>query len=93
VNPTGGQIGEGEGIGVAVFLTRFFFFTGFLVGFLVVVETADALGVEVGLLVAGFAVEVGFGEGFGVAATALGATKAVQINIETNNLTFTLGSI
>ncbi len=36
VNPTGGQIGDGEGIGVAVFLTFFFFFlTGFLVAFVV----------------------------------------------------------
>jgi hypothetical protein len=31
VNATGGQIGDGDGIGVAVFLTFFFFLTGFLV--------------------------------------------------------------
>jgi hypothetical protein len=39
VKPVGGQTGEGDGIGVAVFFT-FFLFTGFLVGFFVVVVLA-----------------------------------------------------
>ena len=74
VNPTGGQIGEGDGIGVAVFLTFFFFFTGFLVGFLVVVVLELTLGLAVAGLAdtAGFGVAVllAFAVGFGVGVTA-----------------------
>jgi hypothetical protein len=95
VKPTGGQIGEGDGIGVAVFLTFFFFFfTGFFVGFLVVVVLELTLGSEV----VGFADAAGFGVaflltltvGFGVGVTAneLEVNKDVAIRIEMNNLTF-----
>jgi hypothetical protein len=94
VNPTGGQIGEGDGIGVAVFLTFFFFFTGFLVGFLVVVELELILGLALAGLAdtAGFGVAVllGFAVGFGVGVTAyeLVVSNVVATKIETNNLTF-----
>ena len=45
VKPIGGQTGDGDGIGVAVFFT-FFFFTGFLVDFFVVDDTDDDDGAD-----------------------------------------------
>lgn len=67
VNLTGGQIGDGEGIGVAVFFT-FFFFTGFLVGFFVVDDTD---GVALALFeTAGVALALGLALGVGDAACA-----------------------
>jgi hypothetical protein len=53
VKPIGGQTGDGEGIGVAVFFT-FFFLTGFFVGFLLVVVDGEDLDVEVDFVAAGF---------------------------------------
>ena len=98
VNPTGGQIGEGEGIGVAVFLT-FFFFTGFFVevdvlGFLVEF-TVGALVAGEGLIeffetgvVISFLVEVTLLLGFGVGVTActLDTPIAVQKRVAIINL-------
>jgi hypothetical protein len=81
-------------MGVAVFLTFFFFFTGFLVGFLVVVE----LELILGLAVAGLADTAGLGVasvlalvvGFGVGVTAyeLEVNNVVATKIDTNNFAF-----
>jgi len=94
VNPTGGQIGEGDGIGVAVFLTFFFFFTDFLVGFLVVVVLELTFGLEL----VGFADAAGFGVaflltlavGFGVGVTAeeLVVNNVVVSKTDMNTLIF-----
>jgi hypothetical protein len=94
VNPIGGQTGDGEGIGVAVFFT-FFFLTGFFFGFLLVVEEGDVCTVEPDFEAAGvgegLAVEVDFG--VGVAAYELVEINVVERNIEITNLNFTLCSI
>jgi hypothetical protein len=86
----GGQTGEGDGIGVAVFLTTFFFFfTGFLVTFLVVVGLGVAFTV---LLTVGFGVALAVGFGVGVAAEANEVTITADIKVAINNLIFTLCS-
>jgi len=79
VNPTGGQIGEGDGIGVAVFLTFFFFLIGFFVAFFFsdfFVESGLTVLFPVGFTVA-FLDGLGFelGLGVGVAACALDPNK------------------
>jgi hypothetical protein len=82
---SGGQTGDGDGIGVAVFLTTFFFFfltTGFLVTFLVVVGFGVA-----------FAVVFDDGFGVGVAAVATEDKSTADIKAAIINLIFTLYSI
>jgi high-affinity Fe2+/Pb2+ permease len=97
VKPIGGQTGDGDGIGVAVFFTFFFltgFFVGFFVGFLVVFVEGVDLTVEVDFVAAGFgeglAVAVVFG--VGVAAYELVETNIVERKIEITNLNFILYS-
>ena len=94
----GGQIGEGDGIGVAVFFTFFFltgFFVGFLVGFLVEVEDGDAFTVELDFVAVGFGEDFEEADGFGVgdAACELVAASNVLRNIEITNLYFIADSI
>ena len=87
---TGGQTGEGDGIGVAVFLT-FFFFTGFLVGFLVVDEAA---GFAVALFeTAGDAFLLGLALGVGVAAYADESRRVEDVIAAISKFLFTLCSI
>jgi hypothetical protein len=99
VNLTGGQTGDGEGIGVAVFLTTFFFgffTTGFLlvvaflvaVAFLVGVAFLVATALAVGLAVA---LTDALGEGLlvGVAACTLDIEKLVATEIA-NKIAITL---
>lgn len=69
VKPIGGQIGDGDGIGVAVFF-GFFFFTGFLVGFLLGFLLVETLGVLVEFFDAEGAVDALL-LGFGVGVAAL----------------------
>jgi hypothetical protein len=69
VKPIGGQIGDGDGIGVAVFF-GFFFFTGFLLGFLVGFLLVETLGVPADVFDAEGAVEA-LALGFGVGVAAL----------------------
>jgi hypothetical protein len=90
VNLIGGQTGDGEGIGVAVFFT-FFFFTGFLVGFLVVDETA---GVAWALFeTAGVAFAVGLALGVGDAACADESKRDEDVIAAITKFRFTLCSI
>ena len=87
---SGGQTGEGDGIGVAVFLT-FFFFTGFLVGFFVVDEAA---GFAVALFeTAGVAFLLGLALGVGVAAYADESRRDEDVIAAISNFLFTLCSI
>ena len=93
VNLIGGQTGDGDGIGVAVFFT--FFFTGFLVGFLLgflLVEAVAAFG-EADFEVTGLALllELAFGEG--VAAYEEVVKSAIEVKREIINLIFILCSI
>jgi hypothetical protein len=90
VKRTGGQTGEGDGIGVAVFLT-FFFFTGFLVGFFVVDE---ASGFAVALFeTAGVAFLLGLAFGVGVAAYADESRRDEDVIAAISKFLFTLCSI
>jgi hypothetical protein len=108
VNLTGGQIGEGEGIGVAVFLTFFFFLTGFLValevlGFLVALEVLTFFDDDglVELFVSGFTVAffdgvallLGFGFGVGVAACTFVVNITEHNNAAKTYFNFILDSI
>ena len=87
---TGGQTGEGDGIGVAVFLT-FFFFTGFLVGFFVVDEAA---GFAVALFeTAGVAFLLGLALGVGEAAYADESRRDEDVIAAISKFLFTLCSI
>jgi hypothetical protein len=90
VNPTGGQIGDGEGIGVAVFLTFFFFFlTGFLVAFVV-------LGFLVAFEVLTFLVEEGLTEFFAVGETVsffVGVALLVGLGVGVAACTFAVNII
>jgi hypothetical protein len=91
VKRSGGQTGEGDGIGVAVFLTFFFFFTGFLVGFFVVDE---ASGFAVALFeTAGVAILLGLALGVGVAAYADESRRDEDVIAAISNFLFTLCSI
>jgi hypothetical protein len=88
VKPTGGHTGNGDGIGVAVFLT--FFLTGFLVvafllGTALEVVVGEAEVATVGLI------EVVLG--FGVAAKAVDVISEVARVAAINNLDLTLYSI
>jgi hypothetical protein len=89
VKPIGGQTGEGEGIGVAVFFT-FFFLTGFFVGFLLVFVEGDAFTVEPDFVATGFGEDlvVAVGFGVGVAAYELLVINNVERSIEITNLKF-----
>ena len=70
VKPIGGQIGDGDGIGVAVFF-GFFFFIGFLLGFLLGFLEVEAVGLVVEVFDAEDAVDtLLLGFGVGVAALA-----------------------
>jgi hypothetical protein len=94
----GGQIGEGDGIGVAVFFTFFFltgFLAGFLVGFLVEVDEGDAFTVELDFVAVGFGEVLEEAEGLadGVAAYELVTANNVLRNIEITNLYFIAYSI
>jgi hypothetical protein len=108
VNLTGGHIGEGEGIGVAVFLTFFFFLTGFLValevlGFLVALEVLTFFDDDglVELFVSGFTVAffdgvallLGFGFGVGVAACTFVVNITEHNNAAKTYFNFILDSI
>ena len=87
---SGGQTGEGDGIGVAVFLT-FFFFTGFLVGFFVVDEAA---GFAVALFeTAGVAFLLGLALGVGEAAYADESRRDEDVIAAISKFLFTLCSI
>lgn len=88
VKPTGGHTGDGDGIGVAVFLT--FFLTGFLVvafllGTVLEVVVGEAEVATVGL--------IGVVLGFGVAAKAVDVISEVVRVAAINNLDLTLYSI
>jgi hypothetical protein len=96
VNLTGGQIGEGDGIGVAVFLTFFFFLVGFFVAFFLVgffVGSGLTVLFPVGSTVA-FLDGLGFelGLGVGVAACALDPSKTRHSDRATSCLTLILYS-
>jgi hypothetical protein len=93
VKPIGGQTGDGEGIGVAVFFT-FFFLTGFFVGFLLVVVDGEDLDVEVDFVATGFGEDLAVAVGFevGVAAYELVVINNVERSIEITNLNFILCS-
>jgi hypothetical protein len=91
VKRSGGQTGEGDGIGVAVFLTFFFFFTGFLVGFFVVDEAA---GSAVALFeTAGVAFLLGLALGVGEAAYADESRRDEDVIAAISKFLFTLCSI
>jgi hypothetical protein len=90
VNPSGGHTGDGDGIGVAVFLT--FFLTGFLVvafllGTVLEVVVGEAEVAAFGLI----GVVLGFG--VGVAAKAVDVISEVTRVAAINNLDLTLYSI
>ena len=91
MNPIGGQTGDGEGIGVAVFFT-FFFLTGFFYGFLLVVEEGDVCTVEPDFEAAGVGEGFAVAVGFGVAAYELLEINNVERNIEITDLNFILYS-
>jgi hypothetical protein len=90
VKRTGGQTGEGDGIGVAVFLT-FFLLTGFLVGFFVVDE---AVGFAVALFeTAGLAFVLELALGVGEAAYEDESRRDEAVIAAISKLFFTLCSI
>jgi hypothetical protein len=79
VKPIGGQIGDGDGIGVAVFF-GFFFFTGFLLGFLVGFLVVEAVGLLADVFDAEGAVDaLLLGFGVGVAALVGAVRNEVMI--------------
>jgi hypothetical protein len=101
-------MGDGDGIGVAVFLTFFFFLTGFLValvalGFLVALEVLTFFEDDglVELFVSGFTVAffdgvallLGFGFGVGVAACTFVVNITEHNNAAKKYLNFILDSI
>ena len=90
VKPIGGQTGAGEGMGVAVFFT-FFFFTGFLVGFFVVDEV-DADGLAL-FETAGVALALEVALGVGEAACADDSRSDVDVIAAISRLRFNLCSI
>jgi hypothetical protein len=89
VKPIGGQTGDGDGIGVAVFFTLFFL-TGFFFGFLLVVTEGDVCTVEPDFEAAGVGEGLAVTDGFGVevAAYELSEIKIIERIIEINNLNF-----
>ena len=90
VKPIGGQTGDGDGIGVAVFFT-FFFFTGFLVDFFVVDDTD---GVALALFeTAGVALALGLALRVGDAACADDNRRDEDVIAAISRLRFTLCSI
>ncbi len=97
VKPIGGQIGDGDGIGVAVFF-GFFFFIGFLVGFLLGFLVGFLVVEAVGLVEEVFDAEGAvdallLGFGVGVAALAGAVRNEVMITKAINDLIFILCSI
>mgnify|MGYP000253212386 CR=1 FL=1 len=95
MKPIGGQIGDGDGIGVAVFF-GFFFFTGFLLGFLLGFLVGFLVVEAVGLLVDVFDAEGAVDAlllGFGVGVAALvGAVRKIQLKIKEPSSSATTGS-
>jgi len=93
VKPIGGQIGDGDGIGVAVFF-GFFFFTGFLLGFLVGFLVVEAVGLLAVVFDAEGAVDaLLLGFGVGVAALVGAVRNEVMITKAIKDLIFILCSI
>ena len=90
MNLIGGQTGDGEGIGVAVFLTFFFFFTGFLVGFFVVDET-DGFAAAL-FETAGVALALGLALGVGDAACADESRREADVIAAISKFRFSLCS-
>jgi hypothetical protein len=90
VKPTGGHTGDGDGIGVAVFLTFFligFLVVAFLLGTVLEVVVGEAEVATVGLI----GVVLGFG--VGVAAKAVDVISEVVRVAAINNLDLTPYSI
>ena len=93
VKPIGGQIGDGDGIGVAVFF-GFFFFTGFLLGFLLGCLVVEAFGLVEEVFDAEGAVDaLPLGFGVGVAALVGEVRNEVMIRKAIADLIFILCSI